>query len=223
MSLFTEQRLSDSPYVESVTQGWTFASETVIRPAECHWHMVLVKHEDITRSLLVGPLSSSGLASWTAGAELLWVKFKLGTFFPHMPTRKLLDGEFRLQELSEQRFWLKDAAWQIPDFENVDTFLNRLARQELLMRDPLVNALLEGEVKEAPSRTVRHRFLQATGMSQGYIRQIERAQEAQTLLRKGMSILDVVYQAGYSDQPHLTRSLKQFIGYTPAQIAHQAG
>ncbi|MCL4303751.1 MAG: hypothetical protein KJ077_49150 [Anaerolineae bacterium] len=29
---------------------------------------------------------------------------------------------------------------------------------------------------------------------------------------------DVVYQAGYADQPHLTRSLKHFVGQTPAQI-----
>jgi AraC-like DNA-binding protein len=28
-----------------------------------------------------------------------------------------------------------------------------------------------------------------------------------------------VYQAGYADQSHMTRSLKHFIGYTPAQIA----
>jgi AraC-like DNA-binding protein len=37
-----------------------------------------------------------------------------------------------------------------------------------------------------------------------------------------VSIGDVVYQAGYADQPHLTRSLKRFIGYTPAQLAQLA-
>jgi Transcriptional regulator containing an amidase domain and an AraC-type DNA-binding HTH domain len=36
-----------------------------------------------------------------------------------------------------------------------------------------------------------------------------------------MSILDVVYEAGYYDQPHLTRSLKYFIGQTPAQIMQE--
>jgi AraC-like DNA-binding protein len=33
-----------------------------------------------------------------------------------------------------------------------------------------------------------------------------------------MSILDTVYQAGYFDQAHLTRSLRRFIGQTPAQL-----
>jgi methylphosphotriester-DNA--protein-cysteine methyltransferase len=65
---------------------------------------------------------------------------------------------------------------------------------------------------------VRHRFLQATGLTQSHIRQVERAQRAATLLRQGVSILDTVYETGYFDQPHLTRSLKQFVGYTPAQM-----
>jgi methylphosphotriester-DNA--protein-cysteine methyltransferase len=69
-----------------------------------------------------------------------------------------------------------------------------------------------------PSRTVRHRFLRATGLSATHIRQMKRAQQAQALLQQGVSILDTVDEAGYFDQPHLTRSLKQFIGYTPAQI-----
>jgi AraC-like DNA-binding protein len=38
-------------------------------------------------------------------------------------------------------------------------------------------------------------------------------------LRQGVSILDTVEQAGYADQPHLTRSLKRLIGQTPAQLA----
>jgi methylphosphotriester-DNA--protein-cysteine methyltransferase len=55
------------------------------------------------------------------------------------------------------------------------------------------------------------------------IRQIERARHAAVLLRQGLSILDVVYEAGYFDQPHLTRSLKYFIGQTPTQIMEKGG
>jgi AraC-like DNA-binding protein len=33
------------------------------------------------------------------------------------------------------------------------------------------------------------------------------------------TLLDAAYQAGYADQSHMTRSLKHFIGHTPAQIA----
>jgi methylphosphotriester-DNA--protein-cysteine methyltransferase len=67
-------------------------------------------------------------------------------------------------------------------------------------------------------RTAQRHFLRTTGLTHGAVRQIERARRATTLLQDGVSILDAVHEAGYFDQPHLTRSLKHFIGRTPAQI-----
>jgi methylphosphotriester-DNA--protein-cysteine methyltransferase len=81
-----------------------------------------------------------------------------------------------------------------------------------------VSAALQGQALDMSPRTLRHRFLRVTGLTQGTIRQIERAYHAVTLLEQGVSILDTVQQAGYSDQPHLTRSLKHFMGQTPAQV-----
>ena len=40
----------------------------------------------------------------------------------------------------------------------------------------------------------------------------------QALLAAGCSIANTVFMAGYADQPHLTRALKQLTGQTPAQI-----
>lgn len=137
---------------------------------------------------------------------------------PHLPLRNFLDVETILPGAASQSFWLKGSAWQFPDYENVETFVDRLARAEVLVRDPVVNAVLQGQSQEMSPRTVRHRFLRATGLTQSHIHQVERAQQAAMLLRQGISILDTVYEAGYFDQPHLTRSLRQWIGHTPAQI-----
>jgi AraC-like DNA-binding protein len=71
---------------------------------------------------------------------------------------------------------------------------------------------------ELSLRSVQRRFLRATGLTYGTLDQIERAREAATLLEQGISIADAVYYAGYADQPHLTRSLKRFVGQTPGQI-----
>ena len=218
MSMISEDRLSDSPYVESVMRGWTVGEGMSIRPAEIHWHMVFVKHPGGTHALVVGPLRTSGTASWGEGAEILWIKFKLGVFMPHLPTKNYLDAEQILPDASGKRFWLKGAARQIPDFENVETFIDHLVRQEDLVRDPVVSTTLQNQSIEISPRTLRHRFLQATGQTQSHIRQYERALQAASLLRHGVPILDTVFETGYFDQPHLTRSLKQFLGYTPAQI-----
>ncbi|WP_255552919.1 AraC family transcriptional regulator [Ktedonobacter sp. SOSP1-85] len=63
------------------------------------------------------------------------------------------------------------------------------------------------------------RFLRATGLPLRTLQAIKRAQHAVNLLQQGVSVLDMVEEAGYFDQPHLTRMLKRFIGQTPAQIA----
>lgn len=218
MTIIYEERLSDSPYVETITHGRTVSDGFSIRPAEIHWHMVLVRHNGNVQLLVVGPWTKAGVASWGEGAEILWIKFKLGTFMPHLPTTNLRDMETILPEAASKSFWLKSSAWQFPNYENVDTFVDRLVRDNVLVRDPVVNAALQDQLSEMSSRTVRHRFLQATGLTQSHIRQMKRAQQAKTLLQQGVSILDTVHEAGYFDQPHLTRSLKQFIGYTPVQI-----
>lgn len=219
MSIIFEERSSDSPYIETVTCGYTASDGSTIRPAEVHWHMVFVREKGRVHSLVVGPWKTSGVVSWGEGAEILWIKYKLGTFMPHMPARKFLDAEIILPKAAGQAFWLHSATWQFPDFANVETFVARLVRDEVLVRDPVINDVMQGHSPEISSRTVRHRFLQATGLTQSHIHQFERAQQAAALLKQGVSIQDTIYEAGYFDQPHLTRSLKQFIGHTPSQIA----
>jgi hypothetical protein len=218
MGFVHEERLSDSPYVETITRGRTEGEGQTIRPAESCWHMVLVRYQGERMLVLTGSLTTSGTVSYTAGAEILWIKFKLGTFMPHLPARDLLDRETLLPEAASESFWLKGSAWQFPDYENVETFVDRLVREQVLVHDPLVPQVLNGHTPGIAPRTVRHRFLRATGLTQGHIIQFERAKRAETLLQQGLSILDTVNEVGYYDQPHLTRSLKLFTGQTPAQI-----
>jgi AraC-like DNA-binding protein len=101
--------------------------------------------------------------------------------------------------------------------------VDNLVRNGVLVRDPLVDTVLRDRLQGLSPRTVRYRFLRATGLSQCHIRQIERAQQAATLLQRGNPISDAVHEVGYFDQPHLTRSLKKWIGHTPAQILRSSG
>ena len=58
--------------------------------------MVFTRYDGSMHPLLVGPLTSSGTAFWGPGAEILWIKFKLGSFMPHLPVRGLVDAETTL-------------------------------------------------------------------------------------------------------------------------------
>ncbi len=218
MGFIVEQRESDSPFVDSVTCGCTVGSGSVIRPAETNWHLVFVRTNGKIQAIVAGPLKTSGTVHFSEGAEILWIKFKLGTWFSHLPMREFVDVETVLPDATTHSFWLKDSAWQHPDFENSDTFVERLVRQEILLHDPMVEAALQGQPLNLSERTIRHRFAQATGLTQVHVEQFQRAQRATEMLQQGVSILDTVYELGYFDQPHLTRALKQFVGYTPAQL-----
>jgi AraC-like DNA-binding protein len=123
-----------------------------------------------------------------------------------------------LPEGAGKSFWLNGSAWPFPSFDNVDTFVHRLIRQGILTREPLVEAALRGSVHDLNARSLQRRFLRTMGVPLGTLFQIERALQALKLLQSGTPILDVVEQAGYYDQPHLTRSLRQLVGQTPAQI-----
>ena len=124
-----------------------------------------------------------------------------------------------LSPAAKTSFGLAGSRWQCPDYENVETFVEKLVRESLLVSDPIVKAVLQNHPQEVSLRTVRRRFLFATGLTYKVISQIERAKQAAALLEQGVSLIEAAYQSGYADQSHMTRSLKHFIGHTPAQIA----
>src|SRR5918995_86935 len=202
-------RGSDSPYVQTIMHGRTLGDDSPVRPAECHWHMVFVKKDGEARVVFVGPWTTTGVAHYKEGAEVLWIKFGLGTYMPHMPPGRFSDAETVLPGASSRSFWLKGSAWELPGHENVETFVEKLARGWVLIPHPLIAAAVRGRPQDLSPRTVRHRFLLATGLTRGRIHQIERAHEAAALLQRGRLISDAVHEVGYYDQPHLTRSLKR--------------
>jgi AraC-like DNA-binding protein len=218
MSVSVVERPSDSPYVETITHGTVTGAGSTIRPAEVGWHMVIVRHDGQTNFLLTGPWSTASPLQFGGEAELIWIRFAIGTFMPHLPNVKLSDSEIMLPDARSDAFWLNSSAWEFPTPDNVDVFIDRLIRQELIVREPAVESTLQGQPAYLSLRALQNRFLHVTGLTHKTIQQIQRAQQAQLLLEQGLPILDTVEQAGYFDQPHLTRSLKRYVGYTPAQI-----
>jgi hypothetical protein len=153
------------------------------------------------------------------GSAAIGIRFKLGTFMPHLLPSALLDGGRVLPEATCNGFWLSGSAWECPSYENVEVFINRLVRDGLLARDGVVEGALQGDPQYLSLRSVQRRFLRITGLTQRNILAIERARQAAALLAQGTSILDTVFHTGYADQQSMTKSLKRFLGQTPGQIA----
>jgi AraC-like DNA-binding protein len=217
--LFTfEERPSDSPFVERIWRAHSERAGSFISVAASHWEMVVTRQNGETFLTVRGPETKATPLHCSADGEWLGIRFQVGTVMPHLPASHLVDAAVNLPDAGSRSFWLHRSAWQFPDFEDADTFVERLVRDGLLIREPVVQAALYDQLKDLSLRTAQRHFLRTTGLTHSTVRQIERARYATTLLRQGLSILDVVYEAGYYDQPHLTRSLKHYMGQTPAQI-----
>lgn len=220
MTVFAKERESDSPFVETVWHAQSNSPATFTSVASIHWEMVFTQIEGKTHAVVRGPETKSTAADLPADQEWVGITFKLGAFMPHIPPGQVSDlRDLSLPNASNQRFWLHSATWEVPNFENADSFVERLIREGLLVYDPVVSAVRQGQHANISPRTVQYHFVQSTGLSNKAIDQIERARQAMNLLHQGKSIFDTVEEVGYYDQPHLTRALRRYTGLTPAQIA----
>ncbi|HZR42187.1 MAG TPA: AraC family transcriptional regulator [Ktedonobacteraceae bacterium] len=219
MNSFFEGRESDSPYIEAVWRGRAGSDYAPVCPASDRWHLLFLKQNGRVNVSVEGPLTRAKSVTQPEGTEWFGITFPLGTFLPSVPARNLLDEQGILPLATKASFELAGSSFQFPDYENVETFVDRLVRENMLVSDPVVKAVLAGQPTDISLRTVRRRFLFATGLTHKTIEQIERANQAVALLEQGASLLEAAYQAGYADQSHMTRSLRHFIGQTPAQIA----
>lgn len=221
MIFFDEIRPSDSPFVERIWRSHSEGTTPFLSIAASHSDLVITKLQGKITMTMRGPeTKATPMGDSPSDGEWFGIVLKLGTFLPHMPTRSLTDTEVTLPEATHNSFWLCDSGWEFPTYENAEIFINRLVRAGRLVHDPIIEATLQGEKKNLTPRSVQHHFLQATGITQSMTRQIERARYATLLLQEGIPILDTVEQAGYFDQPHLTRSLQRFIGQSPADLLH---
>ena len=223
MIIFDEDRASDSPFVERVWRCHSEGAAPFLSIAASHCELVVSRLGGKITMTVRGPETrATPMGDCPGDGEWLGILLKLGTFLPQLPTRTLVDADMNLPVVSKNSFWLCGSLWQLPDYDNADTFVDRLVRQGLLARDPVVDAALQGQLKDRSTSTIQRHFLRATGLTQSMTRQIERARYATHLLQQGVSILDTIVEAGYFDQPHLTRSLKYLIGQTPAQILQKS-
>jgi AraC-like DNA-binding protein len=219
MAVTSEARASDSPYIESIWHVQAESDGCDIVVADISWDMIITHQEGKSSLCVWGPKTNASQIPHRQGAEAIGIRFKLGTYLTDLPVHSLLDNGTPLPEARCNGFQLNASTWELPTYENVEVFINRLVRRNLLGRDATVEAALQGHEQYMSLRSVQRRILRVTGLTQRYIRSIERAHQAAALLESGTSILDAVYEVGYADQQSMTKALRRFLGQTPGQLA----
>ena len=136
-----EERRSDSPFVERIwmTQSERASSFTSI--STVFWSMVISKWRGHITISLHGPETGATCKEFPAEGEWFGIAFKLGTFVPHISPGSLIDGNIVLPGTSGRSFSLCHSAWQFPNYENADTFVDQLVRAGILVHEPIMNAV----------------------------------------------------------------------------------
>jgi hypothetical protein len=229
--LFTlDTQASDSRLVEA---SWRTRSEpeaSFISVAATHWEMVVTRQRGATQVTVRGPETRATIVPIPQDAEFFGIQFTLGTFMPGLPPGELVDRSVTLPLATSTSFRFDGSPWDVPGPDDVDDFVDGLVHAGLVVHDPVAAAAVADGVEAAvgedvdglSSRSVERRVARATGLTQGLIRRIRRAERAVELLSVGVSAPDAAHRAGYSDQSHLIRSLKRFVGQTPSQVAASA-
>jgi hypothetical protein len=204
-----EWRAAPSQFIERTWWAESVHANAFISVAASHWEMCVTRDERGASVTVRGPESKASIVPIPHDAEFFGIEFSLCTYMPALPPRQLVDRAITL-DVSE---------WGVPTADNVHTYVEKLARAGLLVHDPVAAAAVRGDVNGLSPRTLERRVARATGLTRGAIRQIRRAESAVELLSRGVPVRDVAAAAGYSDQAHLSRSLKRFVGQTPSVIA----
>lgn len=143
---------------------------------------------------------------------------------------RLFEGQAALTYAPE----LRDLQREYRNVQCLLEFLNRIfsRQRDFMMSSDVAEALMfidenTGETRISdlaralgtPVRTFNRRFTNSVGLSPKQYAQIVRLRQAIHLLTKdGVCAADVAADCGFSDQAHMTRDMKRFMGHTPQRL-----
>lgn len=182
------------------------------------WGLVFWEQQGVRSAAVTGPEIRTGTSPVPEEADFVGIQFAVGTSLRAVTASTLVDSGIPLPDVTARGFWLDGGRWETPRPDDAEALVERLVAQEVVVRDALVADTLRGLRPAMTERTLERRFRAATGLTQGAVRQIERARTAALLLSAGETPADVVDKLGYYDEPHLARALRRFVGRTARQL-----
>jgi AraC-like DNA-binding protein len=222
--LWTQTVRTDKPYVHRVLPDGCI---------DIIWHAGSLH--------VAGPDTGPFLAQLAPGLRIAAVRFRPGMApgVLGMPAHALRDDRVQLAEI-----WGAEADRLSDKIATSDqTTATRLLAREIGRRlrtasdppDPIVTVVPElvrrldvrqlAEHLGLSERQLRRRSLAAFGYGPKTLQRILRFRRAVTLARRGVRFADLAVEAGYADQPHLAREIKDLSGMSLGQLlgADRAG
>lgn len=221
MAILRQERGADSRLVDRVSRVlFDGQGADVTTPDGC-WDIVIMRRLGQVSVLQTGVITRPVMLDFGSGDEYVCISFKPGVFMPGTPAGNMVDRAFLHPVAGDCSFWFGGDRLEIPSFENAEGLVSRLLSRHALARDEIVAGIADGDPRAISERSVQRHFQHSMGVTAKRFDQIQRARRAVQLLQSGSAIAVVAHELGYSDQAHLTRTLKALMGRTPGAIARQ--
>lgn len=140
------------------------------------------------------------------------------SFAAHVYVSEGAKAPLQFLPVEQDRFILNGVALPLPSFENAEDLTDRMLAAGRLRSDDVVAKAFTANPKAASKRSVQEHFKKVTGITQQDFQLIRRAQEAVRRLKAGDKPVTVAADLGYTDQPHMIKSIKKIMGHLPSNL-----
>ena len=221
MSQVHSRRKSDNPYIETVWRSTNLTDGVYHATPDGSWDLiVLIDSAGNKHMMLTGQATKTYDVPYQAGTSSIVISFVAGAYMPHVPAVKIVDLVEVLPNADAGHFILNGHTFAFPTYETAEVLVEQLVSTGVLAMNTVVTAALSGHPLATSHRTVQRHFTQTTGVTQKSMEQINRAQQAVKMIQTGAKPVDVAAEAGYTDQAHLSKSLKRIMGTPPSDVGH---
>jgi len=211
--------LSASRFIAHVDRvSYAAATQDLIRP-DGSWDLVFRQDRDGRLMVLqTGQTDRVVQLDSAAGDSWFSIAFRPEVYMPARPGIRMINQGHVHELAGRSDFLIGGERLVLPSFENAEEFVMQLARRGLIEVDLLLQRAAAGGWQRVDDRSLQRHSAHVTGMSPKKLQQILRADTAATLLLGGQRPADVAAELGYTDQAHLTHSLRRILGLTPGQL-----
>jgi hypothetical protein len=219
MSQKHERRTSDSPYIDKVWRSKALSDGTYLATPDASWDLIAAVKADGTRVVFItGQATKAERLDYKAGEQSVVIQFTAGAYLPDFKGAPFTNNFIMLPLPDDTHFELAGHIFPWPTFENAEELIAEMVRLRALANDDIVNSVLHGTPKASSKRSIERRFKTTTGLSPKKLADIRRAQEAVRMLKSGKDPSTTAADAGYYDQPHMSKSLKKLMDSLPSDV-----
>ncbi|HKX72839.1 MAG TPA: AraC family transcriptional regulator [Candidatus Saccharimonadales bacterium] len=212
-------RTSDHPFIDRVWETFNITDGVYSATPDRSWDLIMGVEQDGTRHMmLAGQATKAAKVPYRSGTYAVVISLTAGAYMPHAPGDTLLDSAEVLQNTDNDHFMLAGTEFSYPTFEAAEGLVAQMVDLGIIKGNDVVTQALNGQPKAMSKRAAQRHFIRTTGMTRKQLEQIERAQEAVKLLQQGKKPLDVAADAGYTDQSHLSKSLRRIMDAKPSGV-----